>query len=280
MATFWALRAALWEDYSVTLLRISGFQKSVNVLLHTQIIPDVLLQDFAAVIAAAELQILKTGRTNPVTECKLSFSLSHEIKWSLLAQERDLLGGKFMFQRRCPLSATQNEQVRVSCVLQTLCGQKGEAKVLAERRITWAAKAKLKVSDWGCCVSPLEAVMWAWAQLLTLLLVVFSRCCSYELMQATNCTWRGSWPISTWSMMEDLWMGELGLFSPFTGQISRHCLLKGSCDCRITAPCFSMSHLELSYSKGHDLCHPAVTGSAIHLGADWELDIIWLETYL
>lgn len=173
MATFWALRAALWEDYSVTLLRISGFQKSVNVLLHTQIIPDVLLQDFAAVIAAAELQILKTGRTNPVTECKLSFSLSHEIKWSLLAQERDLLGGKFMFQRRCPLSATQNEQVRVSCVLQTLCGQKGEAKVLAERRITWAAKTKMKVSDWGCCVSPLEAVMWAWAQLLTLLLVVF-----------------------------------------------------------------------------------------------------------
>lgn len=31
------------------------------------------LQDFAAVIATADLQILRTGGTNPVTEYKLSF---------------------------------------------------------------------------------------------------------------------------------------------------------------------------------------------------------------
>lgn len=42
--------------------------------------------------------------------------------------------------------------------------------------------------------------------------VVSSRCCFCELTQATNCTWRGSWPTSMWSMMEGLWMGELGLF--------------------------------------------------------------------
>lgn len=73
MATLWGLSTALWEDSSVTLLRISGFQKSLNVLC-TQIVPDVLLQDFAAVTATAELQILRTGRTDPVPEYKkLSF---------------------------------------------------------------------------------------------------------------------------------------------------------------------------------------------------------------
>lgn len=66
------LSAALWEGYSITLLRISGFQKSLNVL-HTHIAPDVLLQDFTAVLGTAELQTLSTGRTDPVIEYKLSF---------------------------------------------------------------------------------------------------------------------------------------------------------------------------------------------------------------
>lgn len=73
MATLWGLSAALWEDYSVTLLRIHGFQRSLNVLC-TRIVPDVLLPDFAAVIATAELQILRTGRTDLLIEYKkLSF---------------------------------------------------------------------------------------------------------------------------------------------------------------------------------------------------------------
>lgn len=70
------LSAALWEDYSITLLRISGFQKSLNVL-HAQILPDVLLQKFAAVIA--ELQTLRIGRTDLVIEYKLSFLFHIEL---------------------------------------------------------------------------------------------------------------------------------------------------------------------------------------------------------
>lgn len=72
------LSAALWEDYSITLLRISGFQKSLNVL-HAQILPDVLLQKFAAVIATAELQTLRIGRTDLVIEYKLSFLFHIEL---------------------------------------------------------------------------------------------------------------------------------------------------------------------------------------------------------
>lgn len=44
------------------------------------------------------------------------------------------------------------------------------------------------------------------------------------------------------------------------------------------APCFSMSHLELSYSKGHDLCLSRITGNAVSLIIDWELGIVLLET--
>lgn len=52
-----------------------------------------------------------------------------------------------MFQRMCPLSATHNEWVRVSCVLQTVCDQKGEAEAVAEGGITRVAKTKPKVRD-------------------------------------------------------------------------------------------------------------------------------------
>lgn len=97
------------------------------------------------------------------------------------------------------------------------CSQKGEAEALAEGgRVTWDAKTKPKVSDWGCwqCVSPLEAVSMGTVHYSAA--VVSSRCCFYELTQATNFTWRGSWRTSMWSMMEALWTGELGLFSAFT----------------------------------------------------------------
>lgn len=42
--------------------------------------------------------------------------------------------------------------------------------------------------------------------------------------------------------------------------------------------CFSMSRLELSYSKGHNLCLSTVTRNAVSLVIDGELGIVLLET--
>lgn len=187
-----------------------------------------------------------------------------------------------MSQRVCPVSVcTQSEQLRVSWVLQTLCGQKGEDKHWQREE----SPELQKQNQNSVIVRVLAACLPSGGRDVSVATV--PHCCS-AFLQMLFLRINASYKLHLKRQLAHLnvvndggplngWAGAL-IFFPV--QIIRHCLLQGSCDCRITAPRFSMSHLELSYSKGHDLGHPTVRGSAIHLVADWELDMIWLETCL